>query len=169
MTYAQPPYAMAPPPAPAYTGSDGSVLVLVAFVFQVLITLLWIWLFSLAGPIGLILIGGFGGGMILLAIFGAIVPLHRKQYATAAPVALILGIIGFIPGLFIVGILYIIAYTQIARARDWANRPQMTAPVEVVYVPAVAPPPPPVLRKCAYCGTDYSVALAACPACGAPP
>ena len=139
---------------------------MIGLVFQTIFTLLWIYLFRSSGPTFLVILGGIGGAMLLLAIFGSYLPVHRKQYASAAPVTLLLGIIGIIPGLVITGVLYILAYTQVARARDLATRPP-TSSIEMVYVTQPPPSPPPV-RTCPYCGTDYALTATECPACGAP-
>ena len=158
------------PPAPVQGPpiSDGSGLLIAGIVMQALFTLLWIDVgLNSFGILGNSIIIVFGVMMLVLAVLGAYLPLQKRQYSTAGPVTLILAILGFFLGFIVVGVLYIIAYVRINRARDASLRPANPQPVQVVYVPAPQPQAP-VLRKCAYCGSDYSVTLAACPTCGAP-
>lgn len=160
--------AVPPAPVPAPPVSDGSGMLIAGMVMQALFTLLWIDVgLNSFGILGNSIIIVFGVLMLVLAVLGAYVPLQKRQYSTAGPVTLILAILGFFLGFIVVGILYIIAYVRINRARDASLRPAYPQPVQVVYVPAPQPQAP-VLRKCAYCGSDYSVTLAACPTCGAP-
>ena len=160
--------AVPPAPVPAPPVSDGSGMLIAGMVMQALFTLLWIDVgLNSFGILGNSIIIVFGVMMLVLAVLGAYLPLQKRQYSTAGPVTLILAILGFFLGFIVVGILYIIAYVRINRARDASLRPAYPQPVQVVYVPAPQPQAP-VLRKCAYCGMDYNVALAACPTCGAP-
>jgi hypothetical protein len=122
------------------SAGTAETLILVAFIFQVIITAIYlifaVFLSLLAAAFIAAGVFGFGLGLPLtvgFAIFGVVMlyvgwelsyqRVRRGDYEGARTATLILGILGLLFGGILVGILYIIGYVKLGDAVEEARRP----------------------------------------------
>lgn len=173
-------------------GSSAETFILVAFIFQIIFTAGFLFLFGLVGvltgssSVGVVLDAFLLGGAVL-GIFMLYVAwewcyqrTRRGEYEGAKSVALVLGILGIFLGGVVVGVLYLVAWSKLEDALIELRNPRPMYPMMVppgYFVPApifFAPSPAPG----APLATSPSVSPpppgltatpGACPRCGRPP
>ncbi|MCI4326462.1 MAG: hypothetical protein L3K16_02325 [Thermoplasmata archaeon] len=173
-------------PAPPSQGT-AKTLLLVAFVLQLLLSLIYI----VVGLLGIVagslflFVGSFGVAILALSAIATIAPIlvlyvaYRYAYAptrdgnfaAARGPTLLLGIVGIFFGVILVGLLYLLAYWKIGQAQaesgpqgGWAGAP--TPAFAYAPSPVYGRPGSPTTGGVAYAPGPSASLPSTCPRCG---